>query len=135
MRMEKERVPKRMMKMKYKFARAVYIFKFLFCIHIPEDDEGPYLPTTQNSYLAVAKKRSKNIQDKEYVLGKKIVGLPGETQEQGECGWIEIPKKCMNVCGKTRLDRVSNEWVLKGCDLKENPIVPITDVVMVTLHD
>ncbi|CAG2053539.1 unnamed protein product [Timema podura] len=51
---------------------AVYIFKFLFCIHIPEDDEGPYLPTTQNSYLAVTKKRSKNIQDKEYVLGKKM---------------------------------------------------------------
>nr|CAD7427796.1 unnamed protein product [Timema monikensis] len=27
-----------------------------------------------------------------------------------------------NVCGKTRMDRVGNEWVLKECGLKRNPI-------------
>nr|CAD7431313.1 unnamed protein product [Timema monikensis] len=28
----------------------------------------------------------------------------------------------INVCGKTRMDRVSNEWLLKECSLKGNPI-------------
>nr|CAD7402173.1 unnamed protein product [Timema poppensis] len=41
----------------------------------------------------------------------------GETQEQGECGCNEIAKKCV---WKTHIDRLSNEWVLKECSLKDD---------------
>nr|CAD7588746.1 unnamed protein product [Timema genevievae] len=32
-----------------------------------------------------------------------------------------------NVCEKTLMDRVSNEWVLKDCGLKGNPIAALLD--------
>ncbi|CAG2058193.1 unnamed protein product, partial [Timema podura] len=43
----------------------------------------------------------------------------GEAQEQGDEVGIRYLR---NVCGKTRMNRVSNGWVLKECGLKGNPI-------------